>query len=402
MRSMEIDRRTFLALAGAAIAQGVTPAIAQEDEALFLGARLNAGGFEAAVIDAGGRDRIVLPLQARGHSFAIDAPRRRAVAFARSPGRFAVAFSIDGKGEPVAFAPPHDRHFYGHGVFTADGRLLLATENDFDAERGVTGLYDATAGFHRIGEFDAGGFGPHEVILLADGRTLCIANGGILTHPDYERVKLNLATMKPNLTYIDLETGDILEQAELAPELHRLSIRHMTLDRYGAVWFGAQYQGEDGARPPLVGRHRRGASIELFPGPVATLESLGNYIGSVATDLAGEIIATSSPRGGLSVFWDAATGRCLGERRLKDGCGLAPLARHRLLGTSGRGAIVRTGPRRIVRGCSRCGSGCSGMGQSSPSHLKDGRIPVFSDLPLATTALIFAPFSGRGETPHRR
>jgi len=347
MRSMEIDRRTFLALAGAAAA--FRPALASAaDEALFLGARLNGGAFEAAVIDASGRDRLVLPLEARGHSFAIDAPRRRAVAFARSPGRFAVAFSVDGTGEPIAFAPPPDRHFYGHGVFTPDGRLLLATENDYDGERGVTGLYDASAGFRRIGEFETGGIGPHEVILLADGKTLCVANGGILTHPDYERVKLNLATMKPSLSYVDLETGDLLEQAELAPELHKLSIRHMTLDRFGAVWFGAQYQGEDDARPPLVGRHRRGRAIELFPGPEATLKKLDNYVGSVAIDASGEIVATSSPRGGLSVFWDAETGRCLGERLLKDGCGLAPLSGHRLLGTSGRGAIVRTGPDAVL------------------------------------------------------
>ncbi|EKF20405.1 DUF1513 domain-containing protein [Nitratireductor pacificus] len=343
MRSTEIDRRTFLALGGAALLLPAEAARAA-DEALFLGARLRAGGFEAAVIDAAGRDRLVLPLEARGHSFAIDAPRRRAVAFARSPGRFAVGFAIDGGEDPVAFAPPPDRHFYGHGVFTPDGRLLLATENDFAGERGVTGLYDATDGFRRVGEFATGGIGPHELVLMRDGRTLCIANGGILTHPDYERVKLNLATMKPNLAYVDCETGDLLEEAELAPELHQLSIRHMVLDGQGHVWFGAQYQGEDSATPPLVGRHRRGHAIELFTGPEATLKALDNYVGSVSTDLSGEIVATSSPRGGIAVFWDAATGKCLGERVLKDGCGLAPLGPRQLIETSGRGAIVRTGP----------------------------------------------------------
>ncbi|MCR4267914.1 DUF1513 domain-containing protein [Nitratireductor sp. ZSWI3] len=344
MRSTEIDRRTFLALCGAATLWPAGAAAGEAGEALFLGARLNGGAFEAAVIDAAGRDRLVLPLEARGHSFAIDAPRRRAVAFARSPGRFAVAFSIDGGNEPVAFAPPPERHFYGHGVFTPDGRLLLATENDYAGERGVTGLYDTTDGYRRIGEFATGGIGPHEVILLRDGRTLCVANGGILTHPDYERVKLNLPTMKPSLAYVDSETGDLLEQVDLAPELHQLSIRHLVLDGRGLVWFGAQYQGEDGARPPLVGRHRRGRKIELFAGPQATLKALDNYVGSVSTDLAGDIVATSSPRGGIAVFWDAATGACLGERVLKDGCGLAPLGARRLLETSGRGAIVRTGP----------------------------------------------------------
>lgn len=334
---MRIGRRTFLSLLGAA---AVSPAFAGVEEALFLAARLRrGGGFEAAVIDARGRDRLVLPLQARGHSFAIDAPRRRAVAFARSPGRFAVAFDIDGRAEPLAIAAAPGRHFFGHGVFTPDGRLMLASESDYEAARGVTGVYDVAAGYSRIGEFSTGGIGPHEILLMPDGRTLCIANGGILTHPDYDSVKLNLDTMKPSIAYLDVATGDLQEQAFLDPSLRRLSIRHMALDARGTVWFGCQFEGDPTERPPLVGRHRRGREPELFAGPPETLRGLDNYIGSLATDLAGDIVATSSPRGGLIAFWDASTGRFLGQERLADGCGVAPFGTGEILASSGRGAI---------------------------------------------------------------
>lgn len=342
MRSTAIDRRTFLALAGWA-AFAPSRAGAAED-ALFLGARLNGNRFEAAVIDEQGHDRLVLPLEARGHSFAIDAPRRRAVAFARSPGRFAIAFDVDGKTEPVAIAPSPARHFYGHGIFTPDGRLMLATENDFEGGRGVTGIYDATDRFRRIGEFATDGIGPHEVVLMRDGKTLCIANGGILTHPDYGRTKLNLATMAPSLAYIDIATGEVMEKAVLAEELHQLSIRHMAADSAGTVWFGCQYEGDAADKPPLVGRHRRGRDIELFPGPKDVLHAMRNYVGSVAVDASGTVLATSSPRGGLIVFWDTATGRCLGRQALADGCGVAPAAGAEVLATSGRGAIVIAGP----------------------------------------------------------
>ncbi|MFC6491275.1 DUF1513 domain-containing protein, partial [Nitratireductor sp. GCM10026969] len=264
-------------------------------------------------------DRLVLPLEARGHSFAIDAPRRRAVTFARSPGRFAIAFDVDGGTEPVAIAAPPDRHFYGHGIFTPDGKLMLATENDFEGGRGVAGIYDATNGFRRIGEFPTDGVGPHEAVLLRDGSTLCVANGGILTHPDYGRTKLNLATMAPSLAYIDIASGEVTEKTELAKELHQLSLRHMAVDAAGDVWFGCQYQGEVAERPPLVGRHRRGRDIELFPAPREILHAMQNYVGSVAVDASGTTLATSSPRGGLIVFWDTATGRCLGRRTLADG-----------------------------------------------------------------------------------
>lgn len=342
MRSTAIDRRTFLALAASAAFS--SRAAQAAEEALFLGARLNGGRFEAAVIDAAGNDRLVLPLEARGHSFAVDAARKSAVAFARSPGRFAIAFSLDGGTEPMAIAAAHDRHFFGHGIFTPDGRLMLATENDYEAGEGVTGVYDAAGGFRRIGEFPTGGIGPHEVVLMGDGRTLCVANGGILTHPDFERVKLNLPTMEPSLAYIDIASGETVEKVKLAPELHQLSIRHMALDAAGDVWFGCQYEGDPADRPPLVGRHRRGRAIELFPGPADTLRALDNYVGSVAVDASGAVLATSSPHGGIIVFWDTATGRCLGSRALADGCGVAPAGPASVVATSGRGAIVEAGP----------------------------------------------------------
>ena len=314
------------------------------EDALFLGARLSGGRFEAAVIDGEGRDRLVLPLQARGHSFAIDASRRRAVAFARAPGRFAIAFSLDGGTEPMAIAAAHGRHFYGHGVFTPDGRLMLAVENDYEAGEGVAGLYDASDGFRRIGEFRTGGVGPHEAVLMRDGRTLCVANGGILTHPDFDGMKLNLPAMESNLAYVDIASGAVVEKVGLARELHQLSMRHMALDAAGHVWFGCQYEGTPSDRPALVGRHRRGRDIELFPGLVETLRALDNYVGSVAVDASGDVLATSSPRGGLVAFWDTATGRCLGTRALADGCGVAPAGGARVLATSGRGAIVEVDP----------------------------------------------------------
>src|SRR5690606_16598003 len=134
-----------------------------------------------------GREHLIVPMAGRGYSFAIDSTRGRVVAFGRQPGFFAVAFDIGGTQAPRTIEPAKNRHFYGHGVFSSDGRRLFATENDFDAGLGVVGVYDSTTqgDFRRIGEFSTGGVGPHEVVLLRDGRTLCVANGGILTHPDY-------------------------------------------------------------------------------------------------------------------------------------------------------------------------------------------------------------------------
>lgn len=311
----------------------------------YVAARRRAGRYEAVVLDARGSDLHVVPMPDRGHSFALDAARGRAVVFGRQPGFFAVTFDVQGRAAPVVVQAAQDRHFYGHGVFLPDGRMV-ATENDYEAGRGVLGVYEARAdgALRRIGEFDTAGIGPHEVVLMPDGRTLCVANGGILTHPDYGKLELNLDTMQPSLAYIDARSGELLEQALLPADLHRLSIRHLTLDASGAVWFGCQYTGPAGDMPALVGRHRRGRAPELFAGPQEVLRGMRNYVGSVAADKAGAVIATSSPVGGQVAYWDAASGRCLGVTAMFDGCGVAPHSGGGFLINSGRGELGLAGP----------------------------------------------------------
>src|SRR5690606_36511782 len=101
MRSMGIDRRRFLGLLAAGALPLAGRAGPPEGNApLYLAARKRSGQYEAAVFDATGRDRHVVALPDRGHSFAIDAPRGRAVAFGRQPGFVAVAFALAGGNWP--------------------------------------------------------------------------------------------------------------------------------------------------------------------------------------------------------------------------------------------------------------------------------------------------------------
>src|SRR5690606_2346530 len=188
MRTPLIDRRHFLRAAGAGFAAALAPAAWARTlaaDAVFATAFVRRdGSYGAAVLSEAGKVLHTVDLPDRGHDVTFDPVSGRSVVFARQPGTFAMVFDHKGREEPLTIASLPDRHFFGHGVFSHDGALLYATENDFDNAEGMVGVYDASSGFQRIGEFPTYGMGPHELLLLGDGRTLAIANGGIETHPD--------------------------------------------------------------------------------------------------------------------------------------------------------------------------------------------------------------------------
>jgi len=339
----------------------------------YLSARRRAGRDECVWCDAQGRVHGALWLPARGHSFALDAPRRRAVVFGRQPGFFAWALPLTtaqdrGADTAVTLPPeplrlPAGRHFYGHGVYAPDGQTLYVTENDYVNARGVIGVYDARPGrgHARIGEFDSGGIGPHDIACMPDGQTLCVANGGLQTHPDFGKTILNLATMRSSLTYLNRHTGQVLEMHTLEHALpaawRHLSLRHLTVDGAGAVWAGGQYVNPDGQRPGLVWRHVRGQDVQPAPCAPDQTRAMRNYVGSVAVNRRGDVVAASSPVGGQVLCWKApkttdARGAKTGSDLpalldvfpLPDVCGIAPWGADGFLLSSGHGVLATYDP----------------------------------------------------------
>jgi hypothetical protein len=343
VRKALIDRRDFLKAAGfgfLASLPGRAFAETIRADAVFATAyQRRDGSYGAAILSEAGAVLHRVDLPDRGHDVTFDPVSRRSVVFARQPGTFAVVFDHTGGSEPKTIASVPGRHFFGHGVFARDGRLLYATENDFDNAAGMIGIYDASADFRRLGEFPTHGVGPHEVLLLEDGRTLAIANGGIETHPDFGRAKLNLATMKPSLVFADRLSGDVIERHELPPDLHQLSIRHMAVDHTGAVWFGCQHEGPATERPALVGRARPGESFGLIEMPEDVLGGLRNYVGSISANTEAGMIAVSSPQGNSLILIEAAGERVVSTQPLAEVCGIAP-DRSGFLATTGAGEIV--------------------------------------------------------------
>jgi len=277
---MRPSRRHVIAGLGATLLP--VPAGRASEQPRFVSAcRTPSGRYAAAVLSEDGTVLHTEPLDDRGHDAAMRKDPPTAVVFARRPGKFALVIDLSRLRRVAVLAPPANRRFAGHGFFSADGRILYATENDFEGERGVVGLYDATDNYRRIGEFGTHGIGPHEALLMSDGRTIAVANGGILTHPDFPRMKLNLPTMAPSLALIDSRDGSLVARQTLAAGLHQLSIRHMAQVGPGRLWFGAQYEGPKTRTVPLVGTFDLDGGLELVAESAPLSATMRHYVGSV-------------------------------------------------------------------------------------------------------------------------
>lgn len=304
-------RRGFLSVAGAAFAQTLLPraaeALDKADLVFATAGKARDGAYIAALVSDRGELIAQLQLPARGHDVTTCPVTRRLVIFARRPGTFAIVFDRSGQALNT-ITSIEGRHFFGHGVFSPDGKLLYATENDFEKARGTIGIYDATDGFKRLGEFSAGGVGPHDIVLSGDGTILCIANGGIETHPDFGRTKLNLTTMQPNLCWIERETGTIVARHELPPDLHQLSLRHLAFGADNKVWVGGQYQGAVDTPAPLLASASLDQPLTFASIPQSQTARLAAYIGSVASSVDRKTIIATSPVGDVALRLDTATG----------------------------------------------------------------------------------------------
>lgn len=309
------------------------------DELVLAAGKRGAGPVLAAWTDAG-ELLYTVPMPARLHGFARRPGSDEAVVFERRPGIHAYAFGCRSGRILGRFGSPGGRHFQGHGAFSRDGRLLFASENDFERGRGVIGVYAAEEGYRHIGAFASGGIGPHEILSMRHRDALVVANGGVLTHPATGRMKRNRDTMQTSLVILD--TGDGRERYRFEPDtgFRQLSIRHLALARDDTIVFAAQYYGPAEDRPPLLGLRRPGADAAWLPIAGAQSKDLANYIGSVAISGSADRIALSVPRANGMLIVDADGGQ-VEKLAMQDGCGIRWTPRGTLWLSSGTGAVVR-------------------------------------------------------------
>ena len=259
-------------------------------------------------LDPETKERQELQLGFRGHGLSPHpAKPGHVVLFARRPGIQLVEVDLLRRQitREVTAQPAH--HFYGHGVFSRDGSRLYTTENRFVGGEGVISVRSGLD-YQLTEQFPSQGIGPHDIRLLSDDRTLVVANGGIRTHLEQPRKKLNIESMKPSLTYLS-DTGQLLEQHRLAD--HKLSIRHLAVAQDDQVVAIQQYQGDRKQSVPLVAFHRRGDALRLPAINSADLKQMNQYTASAAADSGSDTALVTCPRGNVAMLWDMRKDRLI-------------------------------------------------------------------------------------------
>jgi hypothetical protein len=123
-------------------------------------------------------------------------------------------------------------------------------------------------------------------------------------------------------------------------DLKSLSIRHVTQDATGLVWFGGQWEGSPSETPPqLVGSAGPDRQLELIAPQVKGGRDLRGYIGAMAINADGRIIAASAPKAGHVLYVDTVTASVIGQSDLKDVCGIAPEGHADFAASSGLGVL---------------------------------------------------------------
>ncbi|KZX81672.1 hypothetical protein A3715_06625 [Oleiphilus sp. HI0009] len=266
----------------------------------------------------------LLELPGRAHQVLFNPNKSMVVAVARRPQTYltiADAYSLE---KLVQIESPKNTHFFGHACFSRDGNLLFTTEQNFETGEGLIGIRDVRDEFRLLQHHASHGIGPHELATLHKLDYLVVANGGIRTHPNTGRKKLNIDSMHPNLSYIDVASGELIEQRSLSRKHHQLSIRHIDVNKQDVVVFGSQQQGRIHTQGSCIGKTQLGEELRLATQLPDKQANTSNYVGSIRFESSGRYFAASDPRAGLISFWDSETMTLVNQLRSHDVCGISP------------------------------------------------------------------------------
>ncbi len=278
---------------------------------------------------------IEVPTRAHGLQVLADGS---VIAVARRPGDWLLRWWPSPDGRPGR-APqwcwaPAGRQFNGHAVLHPDGRHLLLTATDTEADDGLgRGLLMQLRldRLEPVQEVPTLGRDPHQLRIDAGGPGLWVANGGIASRPETGRARLAQAPMDASVALIVPEPGTGHLSAEGPRQRWTLadpwlSLRHLAWHAPSQT-LGVAMQAEhprpaDRRDAPVLALLRLSDAAQADPAvlrSVAAGADFGGYGGDIVATADG--FSVSSPRTGRIGHW-SPEGHWRGSETLAQGCAL--------------------------------------------------------------------------------
>ncbi|GLR69922.1 DUF1513 domain-containing protein [Agaribacter marinus] len=345
-----VSRRQFVkrisALAGfTAINSMLGCSIRKSELPVFISCASNRQNehFVVAFTQAGILSQTKIPV--RGHDcIPMTSKANQAVVIGRRPDTFAAVIDI-AEGKIIrTFASEAKHHFYGHGRLICDDQYLVTTENAYEAGDGYLVVRD-TESLKVLNRCKSGGIGPHDIAVLPNSQNqagainalkLVVANGGILTHPDYPRIKLNIDSMQSNISIVNLFNGEIENHID-APN-KAVSLRHVDVNENQQIVVAGQHQHKHHGNTPLVfSAIPNDEYLQPFDLPSSTWQSMKGYTASAKVSSTSAFV--SSPRGHKLYVFDLASNALAQTIHMRDVAGLINTNKS-VYATSGKGKVL--------------------------------------------------------------
>jgi hypothetical protein len=299
---LNVSRRKFLSSIGLAVAL---------PGAFYIGRKydhaddLLLGGGKYHNLDTGKIENVISCINLQTSEYQLATTSFLPHGFHRHPmisDRFAVfekrglgACEYDLKNKRVSrYIQPRPQHyFYGHGCYSADGKVLMSTETNMSSLEGVISIRDSE-NLDYLGDFPSYGKEPHECKLIADGKVLVVTNGGGV-----------LNAQAPSVAYIDVESQALIEKLELNDP--RLNTGHMgVLGDGGLIVVSAPRTGLSSDNVGGISIRGERGLLDSFTAPKAISQRLVGEALSVAVHEQLGIAAVTHPDGNLVTFWSIA------------------------------------------------------------------------------------------------
>lgn len=326
-------RREFL---GGALAACAVPAFAGKAPPRLVSAA-KLGRRDGGVLwREGGLDSFVLP--ARGHA-PVHMPDGRVLMMSRRPGLHATLIDANDPARSSMFTTAS--RFSGHAAVSPDGATLVTGEFDAESFAAEIALRDPVTGAERV-RWRPGGIEVHELLFARGGSRLVVALGGLIQDGGVAGPAVHPGGIDSAVLELDALSGKLLARRKVA--FPSLSLRHLAVTPDGTTVAVAAQDQDIAVKRPLVGLIRAGGEIEFLSWPDPHDFDFRSYVGSVAIDAAGAVVAAASPRGGVLGFWSVADGRWLGGLAIADVCGLAAASEPGMFwASSGLGNVLKLG-----------------------------------------------------------